>query len=148
MTEFKPGWLQEQVAKCVAALDRLPAELRQSLKGPPMTSNARFYNDTDNRQCDAVDECGQDCAAPESHDGPHANMNGAWGHTFPQAWIEAAAEAAHKALDEVDDGWHYQCLQDPDDHSCGKGFRARDMLAEDVVPLVLAALDKQGALNR
>lgn len=38
----------------------------------------RFYNDTDHRQCTAVDEGGLDCAAPEGHDGPHANVNGQW----------------------------------------------------------------------
>lgn len=65
---------------------------------------------------------------------------------FPQPWIDAAAEAAHKALDEADDGWHYTCMQDPDDRSCGKGFRARAMLAEDMMPRVLAALQAAGAL--
>lgn len=43
-----------------------------------MTDAPRFYNDTDHRQCSAVDEQGLDCAAPESHDGPHANVNGEW----------------------------------------------------------------------
>lgn len=38
----------------------------------------RFYNDTDHRQCTAVDKGGLDCAAPEGHDGPHANTNGQW----------------------------------------------------------------------
>jgi hypothetical protein len=38
----------------------------------------RFYNDTDHRQCDAADEDGRDCAAPERHDGPHANVHGEW----------------------------------------------------------------------
>jgi hypothetical protein len=28
---FKPGWLQEQVKKSVASLDRLPPKLRESL---------------------------------------------------------------------------------------------------------------------
>lgn len=39
----------------------------------------RFYNDTDHRQCPAVDEQGLDCAAPEGHEHPHANVNGEWG---------------------------------------------------------------------
>ncbi len=38
----------------------------------------RFYNDTDHRQCSAVDEQGLDCAAPEGHEPPHANVNGKW----------------------------------------------------------------------
>jgi len=70
--------------------------------------------------------------------------------TFPQSWIDAAAEAAHKALDDVDDGWHYGCLAEPEDgpKSCFKGDYARQMLAEDVMPHVLAALEVQGALSK
>lgn len=112
----------------------------------------RFYNDSDNRQCAAVDLDGLDCAAPKGHELPHANINGRWDKesddptAFPQAWVDAAAEAAHRALDDVDDGWHYTCMNDPDDQSCYKGDYARRMLAEDVMPAVLAALAQQGAL--
>lgn len=66
---------------------------------------------------------------------------------YPQTWIDVAAEAAHQALDEVDDGWHLSCAQDPDDQSCGKGYATRRMLAEDVMPAVLDALAKAGALK-
>ncbi|MET0417279.1 MAG: hypothetical protein ABW022_14805 [Actinoplanes sp.] len=68
--------------------------------------------------------------------------------THPQPWLDAAAEAAHAALDGCDDGWHYACTQDDGDRSCGKGFQARAMLAEDVMPAVLKALEEQGALSR
>lgn len=37
-----------------------------------------FYNDTDHRQCEAVDDQGLDCAGPEGHEPPHANVNGEW----------------------------------------------------------------------
>jgi hypothetical protein len=66
--------------------------------------------------------------------------------TYPPAWIDLATEAAHRTLDSVDDGWHLSCTTDPDDQSCGKGFAARQMLAEDVMPAVLDALAKAGAL--
>ncbi len=62
--------------------------------------------------------------------------------------VAAAAEVAHKALDAVDDGWHYTCME-PDSEGpsgCGKGQMARAMLAEDVMPAVLAALVKAGWL--
>ncbi|GIM89702.1 hypothetical protein [Paractinoplanes toevensis] len=64
--------------------------------------------------------------------------------TYPQPWIDAAAEAAHKALDEVDIDWHYTCTDDPDDQSCGKGYAARAMLVEDVLPAVLVAWERMG----
>jgi hypothetical protein len=41
-------------------------------------SEQRFYNDTDNRQCSAVDDEGNDCAAPKGHESPHANVHGTW----------------------------------------------------------------------
>ncbi|HEY6115936.1 MAG TPA: hypothetical protein VI172_08260 [Candidatus Dormibacteraeota bacterium] len=66
---------------------------------------------------------------------------------YPTAWINLAAEAAHHALDAVDDGWHLLCLDNPDNLSCGKGHTARAMLAEDVMPAVLDALRRAGALN-
>lgn len=66
--------------------------------------------------------------------------------TYPQPWLDAAAEAAHKALDEVDDSWHYQCSTD-EPRECFKGDRARAMLAEDVMPEVLKALAAAGALR-
>jgi hypothetical protein len=65
---------------------------------------------------------------------------------YPKAWVDAAADAAHKALDEVDDGWHYTCTHDPDDQSCSKGDAARAMLTEDVIPRVLDTLREAGAL--
>lgn len=37
-----------------------------------------FYNESDHRQCAAVDEQGLDCAGPEGHEPPHANVNGEW----------------------------------------------------------------------
>lgn len=66
---------------------------------------------------------------------------------YPAEWVTAAAAAAHLVLDEVDDGWHYACTADPSDQSCGKGFEARRMLVDDVMPAVLAALDQIGALK-
>lgn len=69
------------------------------------------------------------------------------GHMTPND-VAAAAEAAHRALDAVDDNWHYQCMQ-PDDGgppSCGKGQMARRMLEEDVMPAVLQALVEAGWL--
>jgi hypothetical protein len=69
--------------------------------------------------------------------------------TFPTAWLDAAADAAHKALDEADDGWHYGCAHpEPGEaKECWKGDRARGMLAEDVMPHVLDALRSVGALK-
>lgn len=62
--------------------------------------------------------------------------------------IAAATEAAHKALDAVDDGWHYTCLPPDEDgpSGCGKGQTARRMLEEDVMPAVLNALIGAGWL--
>lgn len=77
-------------------------------------------------------------------------INGDVFDAFPQPWIDAAAEAAHKALHEVDDGWHYECMADDggEAKSCFKGDYARRMLAEDVMPAVLGALAKVGALKK
>lgn len=52
----------------------------------------------------------------------------------------------HKALDAVDDNWHLSCMDPDGDGSCSKGHRARQMLAEDVAPKVLDALDEAGLL--
>jgi hypothetical protein len=38
----------------------------------------RFYNDTDHRQCPAVDEHGMDCSAPDGHEPPHVSARGEW----------------------------------------------------------------------
>ncbi len=54
-----------------------------------------------------------------------------------------AAEAAHRALDTADNGWHYRCMDGSDDGSprtCFKGDEARRMLENDVIPAVLAAV--------
>lgn len=56
----------------------------------------RFYNDTDNRQCPAVDEQGLDCAAPEGHEPPHANVNGEWADD-PE--VEPALHNAENCID-------------------------------------------------
>lgn len=66
---------------------------------------------------------------------------------YPPAWLDTAADAAHRALDAVDDGWHYTCMDDPADLSCGKGHQARAMLVQDVMPAVLDALARAGALK-
>lgn len=67
--------------------------------------------------------------------------------TYPPAWIDAAAEAAHRALDAADDGWHYDCLTKPNDpKDCYKGDYARAALVEDIIPAVLAELGRIGAL--
>lgn len=68
-------------------------------------------------------------------------------NTYPDAWITAGADAAHRALDAVDEGWHRACYDDPDDKSCYKGDYARRMLVEDVMPAVLDALVKAGVIN-
>lgn len=61
---------------------------------------------------------------------------------YVSADVAAAAEAAHRALDAVDDGWHLACLQPDEDGptSCFKGHAARQMLVVDVMPAVLDAL--------
>ncbi len=53
-----------------------------------------------------------------------------------------AAEAAHRALDGADDGWHYRCMESDDDslRTCFKGDEARRMLEENVIPAVLATV--------
>jgi hypothetical protein len=65
--------------------------------------------------------------------------------TYPQPWLDAAAEAAHKALSDAEGGWHYPCLTG--DGSCSAGHHERAMLTEDVMPEVLKALAKVGALK-
>ncbi len=53
-----------------------------------------------------------------------------------------AADAAHRALDRADDGWHYRCMEGDDDkqRTCFKGDAARQMLEDDVIPAVLTAV--------
>lgn len=66
---------------------------------------------------------------------------------YPDAWVTAAAEAAHRTLDAADDGWHYGCLTEPNGpKDCYKGNYARRMLVEDVMPAVLDALAEASAL--
>ncbi len=53
------------------------------------------------------------------------------------------AQVMHKALDDVDEGWHLSCLEPDADEgsgSCFKGHAARRMLEEDVAPKVVDAL--------
>jgi len=66
---------------------------------------------------------------------------------YVPSFVAAAAEAAHRALDAVDDSWHLACLES--DEACGpggchKGHSARAMLVEDVVPAILDALYEAG----
>ena len=69
------------------------------------------------------------------------------GKPYTDADVETAAEAAHRALDDADEGWHYDCMQ-PDAEGCPsgcfKGHPARRMLTEDVIPAVLDALTAAG----
>lgn len=54
----------------------------------------RFYNDTDHRQCPAVDSQGLDCAAPEGHEPPHTNLNGTWADEPEIEPFDPAADCA------------------------------------------------------
>lgn len=67
-------------------------------------------------------------------------------HAHARSDVVAAAEAAHRALDAADDGWHLACLQPDDDGtaSCFKGHAARQMLVMDMMPAVLDALVDRG----
>ncbi len=66
--------------------------------------------------------------------------------TYTNDHIALAADAAHRALDTADEGWHYECLRPDDDgpKSCYKGHAARSMLVEEVMPDLLDALVKAG----
>jgi hypothetical protein len=65
---------------------------------------------------------------------------------YSEATAAMIAEAMHKALDAVDEGWHLSCMDTDGDGSCAKGHYARRMLVEDVAPAVLDALIKAGLL--
>lgn len=66
---------------------------------------------------------------------------------FTEEDIQLCAEAAHRALDKADDGWHYECLTADGDPPCPKAAAARAMLVEDVMPAVLRALADAGRLQ-
>jgi hypothetical protein len=69
-------------------------------------------------------------------------------YAYARADVAAAAEAAHRALDDVDDSWHLACMEPDEDASCPPGCRrghqARAMLVEDVMPAVLDSLVESG----
>jgi hypothetical protein len=67
-------------------------------------------------------------------------------HAYVSVDVAAAAEAAHRALNSVDDGWHLTCLHPDNDGptTCYRGHAERQMLVADVMPAVLDALVEAG----
>jgi hypothetical protein len=69
-------------------------------------------------------------------------------HSYPPGLLHAAAQAAHKALNDAYDGWrwHYSCAHPAPGKAkeCWKGDRATKTLTEDVIPAVLDVLAAAG----